>query len=97
VLGSWEGGRRGWPQELMRASLFFLWNFTIRLQYFLLKMVILGAGEMGQRLRTLTTLLEDLSSIPSNHMIDGSQPSVMGSDALFWLSEDSDSVLTYIK
>jgi hypothetical protein len=29
----------------------------------------LGAGEMAQGLRALTTLLEVLSSIPSNHMV----------------------------
>ena len=38
------------------------------------------AGEMAQWLRAPTVLLEVLSSIPSNHH-DGSQPSVMGSDA----------------
>jgi hypothetical protein len=36
-----------------------------------------GAGEMAQRLRALTTLLEVLSSISSNHMV-AQQPSVMG-------------------
>jgi hypothetical protein len=30
--------------------------------------VALGAGEMAQRLKALATLLEILSSIPSNHM-----------------------------
>jgi hypothetical protein len=38
---------------------------------------------MAQWLRALTALPEVLSSIPSNHM-GGSQPSVMGSDTLFW-------------
>ena len=33
----------------------------------------------------------------SQHPHGGSQPSVMGSDALFCVSEDSDSVLTYVK
>ena len=44
-------------------------------------------GEMAQWLRALTSLPEVISQ----------QTSVMDSDALFWLSEDSDSVLTYIK
>jgi hypothetical protein len=49
---------------------------------------------MAQRLRALTVLPEVLSSIPNNHIVSGSQPSVMGSDALFWCeSEDSYSVL----
>jgi hypothetical protein len=34
-----------------------------------LKSGYVGAGEMAQRLRTLTTLPEVLSSIPSNHMV----------------------------
>jgi hypothetical protein len=38
--------------------------------------------EMAQWLRAVTVLPEVLSSIPSNH--GGSQPSVMGYDALFW-------------
>jgi hypothetical protein len=29
----------------------------------------MGAGEMAQRLRALTALLEVLRSIPSNHMV----------------------------
>jgi hypothetical protein len=41
----------------------------------------LRAEEMANQLRVLTVLPEVLSLIPSNH---GSQPSVMGSDALFW-------------
>jgi hypothetical protein len=41
-----------------------------------------GAGEMAQWLRALTALPEVLSSIPSNHMVGGSQLSIMGSDAL---------------
>ena len=36
------------------------------------------------------------SEFKSQHPHGGSQPSVMGSDALFWC-EDSYSVLTYIK
>jgi hypothetical protein len=39
------------------------------------------AGEMAQQLRALTALPKVLSSIPSNH--GGSQPSMIGSDALF--------------
>ena len=35
---------------------------------FQLKLVY-GAGEMAQCLRALTVLPEDLSSIPSNHMV----------------------------
>jgi hypothetical protein len=33
----------------------------------------LGAGEMAQRLRALTVLPEDLSSIPRNHMVAHNQ------------------------
>jgi hypothetical protein len=40
-----------------------------------------GAGEMAQRLRALTALPEALSSQQPH---GGSQPSVMGSDALLW-------------
>ena len=42
------------------------------------------AGEMAPWLRALTALPEVLSSNPSNHLVGGSQPSVMRSDALFW-------------
>jgi hypothetical protein len=41
-------------------------------------------GEMAQWLRTLTALPEVLSSINSQQPHGGSQPSVKGSDALFW-------------
>jgi hypothetical protein len=41
------------------------------------------AREMAQWLRAWTAVPEDLSSIPSKPH-GGSQPSVMGSDALFW-------------
>jgi len=34
-----------------------------------LRKAIKGAGEMAQQLRALTALPEDLSSIPSNHMV----------------------------
>jgi hypothetical protein len=47
-----------------------------------IKTVTLGAGVMAQWLRALT-VLEVLPSIPSNPH-SGSQPSAMGSDALFW-------------
>ena len=36
-----------------------------------------GAGEMAQELKALNALPEVLSSIPSNHMVAGSQPSIM--------------------
>ena len=42
------------------------------------------AGEMAQQLRALTALQEVLSSILSNHMVAHNQPSVMGTNALFW-------------
>ena len=59
--------------------------------------VSVWAGEMAQRLRAaLTALPEVLSSIPSNH--------TMAHNHLSWdpmpssgVSEDSDSVLIYIK
>jgi hypothetical protein len=34
-----------------------------------IRMQILGAGEMAQRLRTQIVLPEALSSIPNNHMV----------------------------
>jgi hypothetical protein len=37
--------------------------------YRYLRLQFVGAGEMAQQLRTLTTLPEVLSSIPSNHMV----------------------------
>jgi hypothetical protein len=49
-----------------------------------------GAGEMAQQLRALT----DLSEFKSQQPHGSSQPSVMRSDALFGVSEDSYSVLT---
>jgi hypothetical protein len=52
------------------------------------------AGEMAQWLRALTVLPEVLSSIPPQ---GGSQPSVMGSNALPGVSGDSYSVLRNIK
>jgi hypothetical protein len=61
-----------------------------------LKITQRGDGEMAQRLRKLTTLPEVLSSILSNH--------VVAHNHLLWdpmpssgVSEDSYSVLTYIK
>ena len=50
---------------------------------------------MAQWLRALTVLPKDLSSVPSNQPHSGSQPSVMRSDAVFWWSEDSNSVYSY--
>jgi hypothetical protein len=52
-------------------------------------------GKMAQRLRALTALPEGLSSIPSNHMVAHNhlQWDLMPSSGV---SEDSDSVLTYI-
>jgi hypothetical protein len=54
------------------------------------------AGEMAQRLRTLIALPEVLSSIPSNHMVAHNH---LKRDLLSFsgVSEDSYSVLTYIK
>jgi hypothetical protein len=40
----------------------------------------LGAGEKAQWLRALTALPENLNSATTG----GSQPSIMGSDALYW-------------
>jgi hypothetical protein len=54
-----------------------------------------GAGEMAQQLRAPTAPLQVLSSIPSQ-LHGGSQPSVMGSNALSGVSEDSNT-LTYMK
>jgi hypothetical protein len=49
---------------------------------------------MAQWLRALTALPEVLSSIPSNHMVGGSQPSVRESNSLSsGVSENSYSVL----
>jgi hypothetical protein len=54
------------------------------------------AGEMAQQLRVLTILPEVLSSIPSNHMVAHTHLAwdLMASSSL---SEETDSVLTYIK
>jgi hypothetical protein len=62
-----------------------------------IKEFYLSAGEqMAQQLRALTALPEVLSSIPRNHLVTHNH--------LYWdpmtssgMSEDSDSVLTYIK
>jgi hypothetical protein len=56
------------------------------------KCLLLGAGEMAQRLRALTALPEFNSQQPH----DGSQPSVTGSDVLSGVSKDSYSVSIYI-
>jgi hypothetical protein len=45
-----------------------------------IKKLMGGAGEMAQRLRALTALPEFNSQQPHG----GSQPPVMGSDALLW-------------
>ena len=37
--------------------------------WFEIKKSTSGAGEMAQRLKAMTALLEVLSSIPSNHMV----------------------------
>ena len=59
---------------------------------------ITGAGEIVQWLWTLAALLEVLSSIPSNHMVAQNQPSVIGSDALFWHADViAGRTLIYIK
>ena len=47
------------------------------------KKKIVGAGELAQQLKAQTALSKVLSSSPSNQH-DGSQPSVMRSDTLFW-------------
>ena len=54
----------------------------------------IGAGEMAQRVRTLTTLPKVLSSSPSNHMV--------AHNRLLWdpmpssgVSEDNYSILIY--
>jgi hypothetical protein len=44
------------------------------------KSLKLGPAGMAQQLRALTALPEVLSSIPSNHIHGGSQPSVMESN-----------------
>jgi hypothetical protein len=49
----------------------------------------IGAGVMAQRFRALAALPEVPSSTPNNHImahnhLNGSQPSIMGSDVLFW-------------
>jgi len=54
---------------------------------------VLGAGEMAQRLRPLIAL-SDGPEFNSQHPHGGSQPSVMLSSGE---SEDSDSVLIYMK
>jgi hypothetical protein len=48
---------------------------------------LVRAGEMAQWLKSTDCSSrgpEFMSSVPSNHIHGGSQPSVMGSDALFW-------------
>jgi hypothetical protein len=43
--------------------------FLIKPPFTVLKIAMKGAGEMAQRIRSLTALPEVLSSIPSNHMV----------------------------
>jgi hypothetical protein len=53
---------------------------------------------MAQWLRPLIASSSGGSEFNSQQPHGGPQPSVMGSDALFWcVSEDSDSVLTNVK
>jgi hypothetical protein len=58
--------------------------------------VLSSPGAMAKRLRELTALPEVLSSIPSNYMVAHNHLELvlMHSSGV---SEDSDSVLTYIK
>jgi hypothetical protein len=51
---------------------------------------------MTQRLRALTACSSRGPEFKSQHPHGGSQPSVMESDTLFCVSEDSYSVLIYI-
>jgi hypothetical protein len=46
------------------------------------KEMSIRAGEMAQWVRALTALPKVRSSIPSNHMVGGSQPPIMRYDAL---------------
>jgi hypothetical protein len=48
------------------------------------KMRALGAGERAQRLRALAACSSRGPEFNSQQPHGGSQPSVMGSDALFW-------------
>jgi hypothetical protein len=43
--------------------------FSVTTVILIFKKNLLGAEEMAQRLRALTTLPEDLSPVPSNHMV----------------------------
>jgi hypothetical protein len=63
---------------------------------FLTQRVTLGAGEMAQLLRALTALPEVPSSVPRNHMV-ANKHLVMASMPSSGVSEDSNSVLIYIK
>lgn len=55
----------------------------------------MGTEELARWLGPLTSLPEVQSLIPSIHM--EAQPSVLGSNALFSVSDESYSLLTYIK
>jgi hypothetical protein len=51
----------------LNAILFLLSHLELRVR-------ILGAGEMAQQVRTLTSLPKVLSSNPSNHMVAHNHP-----------------------
>lgn len=60
-----------------------------------------GSGEMGQQLRTLAALLEDLGSIPSAHMVAHSQllptiPGVLMPSPGFCITRHASGTQTYI-
>jgi hypothetical protein len=59
--------------------------------------VPLGAGEMTQRLRAMTALLEILSSIPSNHMVASNYNGIRWMPSSGVRLKDSNSALIYIK
>jgi hypothetical protein len=46
--------------------------------------LVLGTGEMAQRLRALAACSSRGPKFNSQHPHGGSQPSIKGSDALFW-------------
>jgi hypothetical protein len=54
---------------LLEQSRTFKSHFLTHKKKSLPKILLKGAGEMAQWLRTLTALPEVLSSIPSNHMV----------------------------
>jgi hypothetical protein len=71
---SWLGAQlceeASWPAHHTRDPLSSRCTPASQVDFcFVLKMYLFWAGEMAQRLRTLTSLPEVLSSIPSNHMV----------------------------